>query len=87
MVINERNTSSIWKMLYLLIEQPVIYSKYLKNKLGITLRSVNKLINRSINYGILRRVGSEKRGIFYQADEIIDVMDKIASTDKIHLVM
>lgn len=31
-----------------------------------------------MEYGILRRIGNEQRGIFYQSDEVIKIMDEIA---------
>jgi Fic family protein len=77
-IINEKITSSIWKLLYILIEQPVVDSAYISNKLDISIRGANKLINRAIDYGVLRRIGNERRGIFYESDKIISVMDKIS---------
>lgn len=85
-IINERKSSSIWKIIYIIIEQPVINSKYLENRLGLTLRASNKLINRAIEYGMLRRIGSEQRGIFYQSDEIISVLDKISDIESIRRI-
>lgn len=80
-VIDEKKTSSIWKLLYFLIEQPVVNSAYVSDKLEISIRGANKLINRAIDYGILRRTGIEQRGIFYQSDEIISVMDELSDLD------
>ena len=80
-VIDEKKTSSIWKFMYFLIEQPVVNSAYISDKLEISIRGANKLINRAIDYGILRRIGNEQRGIFYQSDEIISVLDEISDMD------
>ncbi len=77
-IIEEKKTSSIWKFLYLLIEQPVVNSTHIANGLGISIRGANKLIDRAIGYGILRRIGNEQRDIFYQADDIISIMDEIS---------
>lgn len=76
--ISERKTSSIWKLLYLLFEQPVINSTYLSDKLSISLRGANMLINRALEYGVLRKVGNDKRGIFYQSDQIIEIMNDVS---------
>ncbi len=76
--IDEKRTSSIWKLIYLLIDQPVVNSTFVSENLNITLRAANQLISRAINYGILRRIGNEQRGIFYQADDIISILDKIS---------
>lgn len=80
-VIDEKKTSSIWKFMYFLIEQPVVNSAYISDKLEMSIRGANKLINRAIDYGILRRIGNEQRGIFYQSDEIISVLDEISDMD------
>ncbi len=76
--IEEKASSSIWKFLYLLVEQPVVNSTYISNKLGISIRGANKLIDRAIDYGCIRRIGNKQRDIFYQADDIIAVMDEIS---------
>ena len=79
--IDERKTSSIYKLIYLLIEQPVINSLYLSDKLNITIRAANQLIERAIDYGILSKFGSAQRGIFYQANDIIDIMNMIPDNE------
>ena len=81
--IDERKTSEIWNLLYLLIDQPVVDSNYVSDKLGISTRGANKLIQRAIEYGILRRIGTEHRGIFYQSNALISVLDKISDTNEI----
>ncbi len=76
--IKEKKTSAIWQFLHYLIEQPVVNSAYISDKLEISIRGANKLIARAIDYGILKRTGSERRRIFYQSDEIISVLDEIS---------
>lgn len=76
--IGERKTSSTYKLIYLLIEQPVINSMYLSDKLNITIRAANQLIDRAIDYGVLTKFGTAQRGIFYQANDIIDIMNLIS---------
>lgn len=82
-LIEERKNASIWKLLYLLIEQPVIDSKYLSTHLQITRRAATNLINSAVNYGILRRIGTERRGVFYQSDELIEIMNMISDVESI----
>ncbi|AMC93972.1 hypothetical protein AOC36_08225 [Erysipelothrix larvae] len=52
-IIEKRKTSSIWKLLYLIVGQPVINLKYLESKIGISLRASNILMKRAKEYGIL----------------------------------
>lgn len=84
--INERKTSEIWNLLYLLIEQPVVDSNYISNKLKITTRGANSLIQRASEYGILSRIGTEQRGIFYQSNALISVLDKISDNNEIRRI-
>lgn len=79
--INERKSSSIYRLVNILLEQPVINSNYLSHKLDITPRAANQLIERAIGYGILSRFGSEKRGIFYQSNDIIEIMNRVSSNE------
>lgn len=81
--LDEKKTSSMWDFLYLLIQQPVVNSTYLSNKLDLSVRGANLLINRAVDLGILRRIGNQRRGILYQADDIIEIMDKISDIDSI----
>lgn len=77
-MIQERKNSSIWKLLYLLIEQPVVDTSYIEDRLNITNRGANKLIIRAQEYGILRKLGNAHRGVFYQSDDIINVMESVS---------
>jgi len=85
-IINERKTSTIWKLIYLLIEQPVINTNLIKEKLHLTLRGANKLIDRAIGYGILTKFGNQKKGMFYQSSEIIAVLDDITQIKKLYRI-
>lgn len=79
--ITEKKTASIWTATNLLVEQPVVDADFFSDKLGITPRASRNLLNRLSEYGILRRIGNSQRGVFYQADEIITVMEDVS--DKI----
>ncbi len=78
-VITERAGSSIRRLPQLLAEQPVVNSAYVADGLSITTRAATSLITRACEYGILRPMGNRRRGEFYQADAIIDVLEEISS--------
>lgn len=85
--ITERAGSSIYRLPALLVEQPVVNADYLSRRLGITPRAARNLIERGCSYGMLRRTGTERRGVFYQADELIDVLEDISSVPGIRRIL
>ena len=50
-----------------------------KMHLEITPRAARDVIFRAMSYGMLRRVGSARRNVFYQADDLVDVLDEVSS--------
>lgn len=75
----ERSGSRIFGLPALLVEQPVVNSDYVANGLEITRRSATSTINRACEYGILKPLGNMRRGDFYQAPELISILDEISS--------
>jgi len=75
----ERSGSAIHRLPELLVEQPVVNASFVADRLSITPRAANDLIDRAVGYEILRRVGTARRGVFYQADALIDVLDDLSS--------
>ncbi|WP_283171308.1 Fic family protein [Curtanaerobium respiraculi] len=81
--ISERKNSAIRRLPELVVEQPVVDTAYVARKLSITPRSATTLIARACELGILRKIGAAKRGAFYQAPEIIAILDRISSREAI----
>ena len=85
--ITERKGSSMFRLPSVLVEQPVVDAKYLANALGITPRATNNLIDRAIEYGMLRPIGNARRGTFYQADELISVLEQLSDLQAMRRVL
>jgi hypothetical protein len=51
--------------------------------LGITDRAARTLVETACERGILSKMGNAKRGAFYQATELIDVLEEISSVQGI----
>ncbi len=83
----ERSGSRILDLPAALVEQPVVDSSYLAVKLGVSRRSATSIIGKAREYGILRPIGNARRGEYYQADGIIDVLEQISSTAGIRRLM
>ena len=82
-LITERAGSAIHRLPALLVEHPVVNAAYVSEHLGITPRAATSLVARAEGLGILRRIGTARRGVFYQADELIDVLEDIADAGSI----
>lgn len=76
---HERSGSRIFDLPALLVEQPVVNSDYVASGLGVTRRAATSVINRACEYGILKPLGNMRRGDFYQAPELIAILDEISS--------
>lgn len=79
----ERANSSIHRLPLVLAEQPVVTVPYVAEKMGITTRAAQSLVSRACEYEILRPLGNRRRGVFYQADELIDVLEEASSLPSI----
>lgn len=60
----------------LLVEQPVVNAAYVANHLAITDRAARTLIETACERGILSKMGNAKRGAYYQADELIGILEE-----------
>ncbi len=83
----ERAGSSILRLPAVLVEQPVVDAKYLADRLGITVRAAHNLLDRACSYRILTPIGNARRGVFYQADELIDALESISDPSSIRRVL
>lgn len=79
----ERAGSKIHELPNVLAAQPVVNSSYVANALGITQRAATSLINRACEYGILRPMGARERGDFYQADDMLEILEQMGSVESI----
>lgn len=82
-LMTERANSSIHRLPLVLAEQPVVTVPYVAEKMGITTRAAQSLVSRACEYEILRPLGNRQRGVFYQADELIDVLEEASSLPSI----
>ena len=79
----ERKGSSIYRLPPLLAVQPVVSTAYVAERLDITPRASQNLVNRACEYGVLRPIGNRHRGTYYQADGLIDVLEEASSLPSI----
>jgi Fic family protein len=85
--VTERKTAAIHRLPALLVEQPVVNVAYVAENLAITERAAANLVDRACQYGILKKIGNAKRGVFYQAPELIDVLEEASSASGIRRLL
>lgn len=85
--ITERTGSAIWRLPQLLAERPVVTAALVAERLDITPRAASNLVKRACEYGMLRPLGSRRRGDFYQCDELLDLLEEISSMPGIRRVL
>lgn len=85
--IAERKGSAMHRLAPVLVEQPVVNVKYLAEKLEISERAALNLAEKACEYGILKRMGNAKRGVFYQAPELMEVLEKASSLEGIRRML
>ena len=86
-IMTERAGSSIRKLPSVLVEQPVVNVPYVANKLGVSERAARTVVERACEYGMLQPMGNRRRGVFYQADRLIEILEEISSAQGIRRVL
>ena len=82
----DRAGSASHRLPALLVEQPVVDVAYVASRLGITDRAARNLIEVACERGILAKMGNAKRGAFYQAPDLIAVLEEASSLEGIRRI-
>lgn len=84
---DDLSVEGILRLPDVLVEQPVVDSAFIAARLGVTRRAATSVIEKACGYGMLRPIGNRMRGEFYQADELIDVLEEISDMAGIRRVL
>ncbi|WP_298578643.1 Fic family protein [uncultured Olegusella sp.] len=82
----DRAGSASYDLPALLVEQPVVNTAYVAEHLKITDRAARTLVETACERGILSKMGNAKRGAFYQADELIRILEEASSLQGIRRI-
>ncbi len=82
----DRAGSASHRLPVLLVEQPVVDVSYVALRLDITDRAARNLIETACDRGILAKIGNAKRGAFYQATDLIAVLEEASSLEGIRRI-
>ncbi|MGN0287292.1 MAG: Fic family protein [Atopobiaceae bacterium] len=83
---SDRAGSASHQLSALLVMQPVVNVSYVATHLGISDRAARNLVNVACERGILTRMGTARRGVFYQATELIAVLEEASSLQGIRRI-
>lgn len=79
----DRSDSASHRLTALLVEQPVINTSYMAQRLDISERAARRLISEARERGILTKVGNAQRGAFYQASDLISILEEASAVQGI----
>lgn len=82
----DRAGSASHRLPALLVEQPVVDVAFVASRLGITDRAARNLVELACERGILAKMGNAKRGAFYQAPDLIAVLEEASSLEGIRRI-
>ena len=82
----DRSGSASHRLPALLVEQPVVDIAFVALRLGITDRAARNLVEVACERGILAKMGNAKRGAFYQASDLIAVLEEASSLEGIRRI-
>ena len=82
----DRSGSASHRLPALLVEQPVVDVAFVASRLGITDRAARNLVETACERGILAKMGNAKRGAFYQAPDLIAVLEEASSLEGIRRI-
>lgn len=82
----DRRGSASHALPTLLVKQPVVNTAYVAKQLFVSERAARTIIEAACERGILSKIGNAKRGAFYQANELIEVLEDASSLQGIRRI-
>lgn len=82
----DRGGSASHRLPALLVEQPVVDTGFVSRRLGITDRAARTLVQAACERGILSKIGNARRGAFYQATDLIGILEEASSLQGIRRI-
>ena len=83
---SDRAGSASHRLPLVLAEQPVVNVAYVAGHLCVGERAARNLVETACEPGILARIGTARRGVFYQAPALIDVLEEASSLEGIRRI-
>lgn len=84
---HERRGSALLRLPNLLAKQPVVNGAFVAAELGVSTRAASTVIEKACELGMLSPMGNRRRGVFYQCDELIAVLEDVSSMQGIRRIL
>ena len=82
----DRADSASHRLAALLVEQPVVDTTYVASRLDVSDRTARTLIEKACERGILTKIGNAHRGAYYQASDLIEILEEASSVQGIRRI-
>lgn len=82
----DRADSASHRLPALLVEQPVVNTTYVAQKLGVSDRTARTLVESACERGILSKMGNARRGAYYQATALVNILEEASSIQGIRRI-
>jgi Uncharacterized conserved protein len=79
--IKAKESSSIWKLIDVLVENPVVDAKFVSENLNLSLKSAYNILQDAHNFGVLKPIGKVNQNMKFEATDITDLIDEVMSKD------
>lgn len=77
-----RRESVVWRLVDALVAQPVIDNAFVQRTFGVSDMSAQRAIDRLVDAGVLHQTSKGRRNRVWQADEMLDALDRFAERSK-----
>jgi Fic family protein len=77
--LDRRSQASVWKVLPIIMRQPVISSQYLQTELDVSAPAADSAIADLVELDIVRQIGNGKRNRVYETPEALEALDAFAT--------
>ena len=82
----DRQGSASHRLAALLVEQPVVNTAYVASRLGISDRAARLVVEKACERGILAKTSNAKRGAYYQASALLEILEEASSVQGIRRI-
>ncbi|MBD8537800.1 Fic family protein [Frigoribacterium sp. CFBP 8751] len=77
--VTARRDSSVWRLLDLLVHQPVLDATTAASRLSLAPSNVYPLLRRLVESGVLKQKAEYKMGTIWRADQVLEALDAFAT--------
>jgi len=81
--IKSKESSNVWKLIDLLVENPVVDAKFVSEKLNLSLKSAYNILQDAHNFEVLKPIGKINQNMKFEATGITGLIDGVMSNEDI----